>query len=192
MNGVPLSRWITFWSLAIVGCALDLASKYWMFDWLGMPGGRPYWLVDGIFGFETSLNDGALFGLGKGKVLWFAGLSVVAAIGINYWLFVARAALDRWLTVALGCIMGGVLGNLYDRLGLWAPAGLDPAYAHAVRDWILFRYGEWTWPNFNLADSFLVCGAGMLCWHALRTELAQRKANAQAANGAGEQRIAGA
>lgn len=191
MNGVPLSRWITFWSLAIVGCVLDLASKYWMFDWLGMPGSHPYWIIDGIFGFETSLNDGALFGLGKGKVLWFAGLSVIAAIGINYWLFVARAALDRWLTVALGCIMGGVLGNLYDRLGLWAPAGLDPAYAHAVRDWILFRYGAWTWPNFNLADSFLVCGAGMLCWHALRTELAQRKATPQA-DKAGEQRIAGA
>lgn len=191
MNGVPLSRWATFWSIAVIGCAIDLVTKHAVFAWLGMPGGRPWWIVDGIFGFETSLNDGALFGLGKGKVLWFAALSVAAAIGINYWLFVARAAVDRWLTVALGCIMGGVLGNLYDRLGLWAPAELGER-AYAVRDWILFRYGEWTWPNFNLADSMLVCGATMLCWHALRMEIVQRKADTLAAKNAGEQRVIGA
>lgn len=173
MNGVPISRWVTFWSIAVLGCALDLASKHWVFDWLGMPGGRTYWIIDGIFGLQTSLNQGALFGLGQGKVLWFAALSVGAGIGIVYWLFVARAALDRWLTVALGCIMAGVLGNLHDRLGLW---NADANAIYAVRDWILFCYADRTWPNFNIADSFLVCGAIMLCVHALRAESAQRKA----------------
>jgi signal peptidase II len=173
VNGVPISRWVIFWSIALLGAGLDLLTKHLVFDWLGMPGGEPYWLINGIFGFETSLNQGALFGLGQGKVLWFAALSVLAGLGINYWLFVARAAQDRWLTVALGCIMAGVLGNLHDRLGLWNPAGVE---FYAVRDWILFRYGDWTWPNFNIADSFLVCGAAMLCWHAFHAEAAARKA----------------
>lgn len=178
MNGVPLSRWLTFWGIAVIGVTLDLATKQWMFAWLGMPGGQPYWIIDGIFGFETSLNQGALFGIGQGRVLWFAALSVLAGAGINYWLFVARAARDAWLTVALGCIMAGVLGNLYDRLGFWNPAGLE---LNAVRDWILFRYGEWTWPNFNVADMFLVCGAALLCWHAFRVESAQRKSPSNSA-----------
>jgi len=62
--------------------------------------------------------------------------------------------------------MGGVLGNLYDRLGLWVQPGYPKQWASGVRDWILFRYGEYTWPNFNIADSLLVCGAIMLMLHA--------------------------
>ena len=70
----------------------------------------------------------------------------------------------------LGCVTAGILGNLYDRLGLpglrWIAnpphhAG-DPV--HAVRDWILVMIGPWHWPNFNVADSLLVCGA-LLVWH---------------------------
>jgi signal peptidase II len=188
VNAVPISRWVTFWGIALAGAAIDLLTKHWVFNWLGMPGGEPYWLIDGVFGFETSLNAGALFGMGQGMVLWFAGLSVLAAIGINYWLFIARAATDRWLTVALGCIMAGVLGNLHDRLGLWNPADTE---IYAVRDWILFRYGDRTWPNFNIADSFLVCGAIMLCWHAFQAECAQRKA-AKASQSEANRSVAGA
>jgi signal peptidase II len=44
----------------------------------------------------------------------------------------------------------------------------DPV--HAVRDWILVMIGSFHWPNFNLADSMLVCGAILLVWHAFRDE----------------------
>jgi signal peptidase II len=37
-----------------------------------------------------------------------------------------------------------------------------------VRDWILLRYGQFTWPNFNIADSLLVVGTGMLLWSGFR------------------------
>lgn len=191
MNGVPLSRWMTFWSIALIGCAVDLATKQLVFAWIGMPGGETWWIVEGIFGIQTSLNDGALFGFGRGKVFWFAALSVLAAIGINYWLFVARAAVDRWLTVALGFVMAGVLGNLHDRLGLWAPENLAAGQVFSVRDWILVcYYNVWTWPNFNIADSLLVCGAAMLCWHAFVAEAAQRRAGVSAGTNVGDQRAA--
>jgi signal peptidase II len=76
--------------------------------------------------------------------------------------------------VALGCVTAGILGNLYDRLGL--PDILWPGRiaeigqpVHAVRDWILVRWDDrWTWPNFNIADSLLVCGAIALVLNALR------------------------
>lgn len=176
MRAVPASRYLVFFTIAVLGCLADLVSKTWAFDRLGMPGVRVEWLWSGYIGIETSLNEGALFGMGQGRGFWFAGLSVVAVAGIFYWLFIARAAVDWLLTIALGCVTGGVFGNLYDRLGLhgltWAmhrdPARIgQPVYA--VRDWILLQAGEqWRWPNFNIADSLLVSGAALLCWHAYR------------------------
>ena len=105
---------------------------------LGMPHERPsWWLVDEIFGFTTSLNEGALFGIGQGQGLVFSGLSLAAIAGIFYWLFVAGAAHDLLLTIALGAVTGGILGNLYDRLGLpglnWQARRLSRAGRTGVR-----------------------------------------------------------
>ena len=93
-------------------------------------------------------------------------LSIGAAVAILVWLFVAGAARDWLLTIALAFVTAGILGNLYDRLGL---PGLVHAgqTVHAVRDFILMMIGRWPWPNYNLADSSLVCGAALLLWHAL-------------------------
>ena len=175
MRAVPPSRYVAFAVIATLGCAVDLWTKHLAFSRLGMPPAPPHWVWEGIFGFETALNRGALFGLGQGKVGLFIVMSIVAALGILAWLFVYGAARDWLLTVALACVMAGILGNLYDRLGLWAPAGLPGEDAHAVRDWILCEFRGRTWPNFNIADSLLVCGAGMLVWHALRGESAKDK-----------------
>jgi signal peptidase II len=177
MKAVPASRYIVFFSIAVAGCLVDLATKSWMFHWLGMPGERPVWWVwKDVFGFQTSLNEGALFGMGQGMSMLFAGLSIAALAGILAWLFLAGAACDRLLTIALGCVTAGILGNLYDRLGLsglqWLvtdgrhQAG-EPVYA--VRDFILVMIGKWPWPTFNVADSLLVCGAALLAWHAFWT-----------------------
>ncbi len=155
---VPLRRYVLFFSLAVVGCAADLWSKSAVFAWLGMPGqGRVYWFVEPYIGFQTSLNEGALFGLGQGYTPVFAGFSVIAAVGILFWLFAKKAAHDLVLTISLGLIMGGIFGNLYDRLGIWGYP--------AVRDFLLFQYPPYVWPNFNIADALLVCGAGLMLWH---------------------------
>lgn len=106
--------------------------------------------------------------MGQGRVALFATLSILAVCGITYWVFLGGAARDRWLNSTLGLIVGGILGNLYDRLGLWGGQNADGSTIYAVRDWILFRYGEWVWPNFNLADCWLVVGAMLLAWHSLR------------------------
>ncbi len=132
------------------------------------PSHHEWWLVEPFIGIETAVNIGALFGLGAGAGRYFAGLSVFAALGILVWLFRFGAAKDRWLTIALACVMAGIFGNLYDRLGFWYQVGMPVEWQSGVRDWILFRYGDYTWPNFNIADSMLVCGAAMLMWQAFR------------------------
>jgi len=172
-RGALWSRVAVFALLAGGGCVADLATKHYMFSRLGMPGQRIWWIWEGVFGFQTSLNEGALFGMGQGMVAVFAVLSIGATLGILWWLFWRGAAREWLMTISLACVTAGMLGNLYDRLGLhglkWPPghpvheAG---ATVHAVRDWILVMIGRWPWPNFNLADSLLVVGAAVLIWHA--------------------------
>jgi signal peptidase II len=178
------SRIALFLAIALLGCAADLATKSWIFDRLGMPYTHPPMvLITGIFSLTTSLNEGALFGMGQGMTLAFAGLSVLAAAGIVYWLVLAGASRDSWLTVALGFIMAGIAGNLYDRLGLpglvWhAPDPRDGQPVYAVRDWLHFEIQSigFNWAVFNLADSMLVIGACMLFLHVAWREGRQKSA----------------
>jgi signal peptidase II len=170
---LPRSRYWTYFGIAMVGAAVDLFTKEAVFRWRGLPrAGNEWWIIEDHFGIETSVNPGALFGMGEGFWWLFASLSVLALIGIMTWLFVYKAADDRWITVALGFVTAGILGNLYDRLGLWDTRGLHEKLHHGVRDWILFQWKESglkifdPWPNFNIADSMLVTGAIMLVVHA--------------------------
>jgi signal peptidase II len=163
---VPARRYLVFALVAGAGCCLDLLTKRWIFQWRGMPGTRPiWWIWEGYIGIEPSLNTGALFGMGHNRVLWFAALSAIALVGIVLWFVYGRIGHDLRMTVVLGCITGGILGNLYDRLGLWSLGPTGGPDVFAVRDWIRFSYGRHVWPNFNVADSLLVCATAYLVWH---------------------------
>ena len=137
---VPLSRWLLFWTLALGGAAFDLATKAAVFRSVGPPGSPPVSIIGEVLELRTSYNTGALWGFG-GRMpyssLIFAALSLGAAVAICYWLFVLGHATDWRLTVALGLIMAGALGNCFDRL----------AYGH-VRDFVHFHVDR---INFNFA-----------------------------------------
>jgi len=169
---IPPGRYVLFCAIAVIGCAVDLGTKQAVFAWRGPPppigpSNNVWWLIEPYVGIETAVNIGALFGLGAGAGRYFALLSIVAAVGILVWLFRFGAAKDAWLTVALACVMAGIFGNLYDRMGFWHETGMPVSWQSGVRDWILLRFGNFTWPNFNIADSMLVCGAAMLMWQAI-------------------------
>jgi signal peptidase II len=177
-QSVPLNRYVVFVAIVLLGCAADLATKHLCFASQSLRAGETWWLWRGHAGIQLSLNEGALFGLGWGRVWVFGTLGMLAAIAIPIWLFVFRAARDAWLTVAVACVMAGVLGNLHDRLGLhgltW-PAPRAGEAVYAVRDWILWQVNDhWRWPNFNIADSMLVVGACFLFLHALWQHPASR------------------
>ena len=109
------------------------------------------------------VNKGALFGRGhtifgmNGNIV-FAVVSVGAAVAIIYWSRRPHTRHDRFLSLALGLILAGTLGNLYDRLVF-----------NGVRDF-LYWYYLIDWPIFNFADCCLVCGAGLLLVQAFFTE----------------------
>ncbi len=191
VDKVPLSRIIVFVLLAAFGAVADLWTKQAVFAWRGLPGQNDiWWLIDGYVGVETAVNIGAVFGIGAGQGTVFAALSIVAAIGIVTWLFYFRAATQWWLTIAMGCVMGGIFGNLYDRLGLWWQPGYPEPWKSGVRDWILWQAGDaYKWPNFNIADSLLVCGAGMLLWQSFFPPVEEaRDAVADATSPPGDQK----
>lgn len=169
MKQEPQANLRLFLSLAGGGALLDLTSKWLVFTKVGIPQeGLPAPTVKlwpGVLSLTTSFNKGALWGLGGNVPFanWlFAGLSMLAGAAIVYWLFWHGAARDRLLTTALSLIMAGTIGNCYDRI-VWGK----------VRDWIYFELINW--PIFNVADSMLVCGAGVLMLQAVFAEPSHQK-----------------
>ena len=188
-NNLP-SAWCRavclFLAIAIAGLAADLLTKHWAFQALGMPGEyrwetEPelrgvYWVWQGVFGFQTALNPGALFGILAGQIALLVGLSLIFLTGIVVYL-TFWAWRSSFLTVILGMITAGICGNLYDRLGWhgliypeWYPPEMAGQQVYAVRDWILCMIGTFHWPNFNIADALLVCSVILLLLHGLLFE----------------------
>jgi signal peptidase II len=168
MTGCCRTNRALFWIIALLGFALDQGTKYTAFAELA-PGAR-WEIISGVFSLvhQERLNHGALFGFlnnpddpdqARTANGIFTGISLGALIIIVAWSFRGSAHKDRWLSVALGLILSGALGNLYDRL-----------IFGGVRDFIWFYYQPYFpvgWPVFNLADSWLVCGAIMLLIHGI-------------------------
>ncbi|MCS6852587.1 MAG: signal peptidase II [Gemmataceae bacterium] len=104
-------------------------------------------------GLLPKVNHGAVFGLGRNYVYLangvFTAISALAAVLIAGWSLRRHAVRDPWLAAALGLILGGTLGNLFDRIVFLG-----------VRDFLYFYWIEW--PVFNVADCCLVAGAAVL------------------------------
>src|SRR5205085_3171908 len=104
----------------------------------------------------------------EGLANWFfAAVSVLAAVAILIWAWRPTTGRDRLLCTALGLILGGTIGNLFDRVVFGG-----------VRDFLYFYWIEW--PVFNVADCCLVCGAILLLAQALFAKPAAKDAPALA------------
>lgn len=224
---------LRLWPLALIGLAADLWTKNWAFTRLGPEDG---WVViPYVMSFRRSLNTGALFGMGKGLTPVFIVASILA-LGFVLYLFAHSTRNRRTLHIALALVLGGALGNLYDRafmiadvvkytlngqavtsvgliveendafiaLGPWPeretdrptriPKALQPQTRQqgVVRDFIKMEpkigsFEWWPWV-FNIADSLLVVGVGLLMlnfWWDRKAEQAQRTASAAASADSG-------
>jgi signal peptidase II len=131
--------------------ALDRASKYMVEASL-----TPYLPVSILPGFNLTLsyNKGAAFSFlnsEAGWQVWFFGLIAMAvSLGMLLWLM-RLPKKDRWVSIALAFIIGGALGNLWDRI-----------VAGQVTDFIQWYIADYYWPTFNIADSAICIGAVML------------------------------
>ena len=144
-----------FFAVALAGAGLDLLTKHLAFEHIQRY--QEVTIVDGFFSFGRTTNAGVVFGMGQGaKRIWLA-VSVLAVPVILAIFFTVRK--PKWiLTLALGMILAGTIGNMYDRVF---------TQEQSVRDFIKFYYRpasgpEKVWPLFNLADAFICVGVFLL------------------------------
>ena len=139
--------------LTVLVLVIDLTSKVYFDNSLQMY--QQIVVIPDLFSWTLAYNTGAAFSFLADSAGWqrwlFALIAVVVSAVLVVWLK-RLGRNDTWLAIALALILGGALGNLYDRI----------VYGHVV-DFILVHWqNRWYFPAFNFADSAICVGAVML------------------------------
>lgn len=147
----PRRSLVPFFVAALIVVVLDQITKHLAVSRLD--DGHVVDVIDGILTFRLTYNPGGAFGLGQGQPWFFLVASIVISVMV---IVLARKVEDpRWV-VPLGCILGGGVGNLIDRV-FRSPGG-------RVVDFVDLQ----VWPLFNVADSAIVVGVVLLFWLSFR------------------------
>ena len=154
MNGRPV--WPIFLGLAASVVVADQLTKAWIASTLA-PGASMSVIGDNLR-LVNSQNNGALFGMFRDNAALF-GLISIAVVGLIV-AYHGRTGRSPYLSVALGLLLGGALGNMTDRLRL--------GY---VVDFVDAGIGSLRWYTFNVADAAISCAILMLLLLALRPSL---------------------
>lgn len=137
---------------------LDQLTKWLVRSELPLHDGVP--VLPGFFSIVHAANRGGAFSLFADaheaiRLPFFFAAAVIAVGFLIY--FVRQIPSDqRLLLFALAAVLGGALGNLIDR-----------AVFGQVTDFLLVYYRGWTWPAFNVADSFITIGVTILVAHSI-------------------------
>ena len=140
-------KWI---SISAVVVALDLYTKHLIqraFEY------GEHLKITSFFDLVRYHNEGAAFSFladaGGWQKWFFSGVSMIAVIVITYLL--KKHQNQKLFSLGLALVLGGAIGNLYDRLTL--------GY---VVDFLSFHVNDWFWPAFNVADSAICVGVALL------------------------------
>lgn len=129
---------------------IDLLTKTYFESTYYLGESRP---VTSFFNLVLAHNYGAAFSFladsGGWQRYFFAAIAIVAVM-VCLKLMISHAR-EKLFCLALALILGGAIGNLFDRI----------IYGYVI-DFLDFYYGYWHWPAFNIADSAIVLGAGLL------------------------------
>lgn len=159
---LKLARWL---GLAIVIAVADQLTKLGISNLL-LPG--EHLRITSFFDLVLAFNRGAAFSFladqGGWQRLFFIAISIVAA-GIIVHLLRKHAG-EQLFCFGLALILGGALGNLWDRVVL----------GHVI-DFLLFHFHEYAWPAFNLADSAITIGAALLIFDSVRSAQRAKRVN---------------
>lgn len=155
-----LSKRPVLWGFFLIALSLilDQVSKWYILtDLMNPPMVIP---VTSFFNYVLAWNTGVSFSLfnsyGLTGTYVLIGLSSVISLIFLVWLLKAR---NYWLSSGLGFILGGALGNLIDRVRFGA-----------VVDFLHFYYKTFSWPAFNLADTFITIGVILIVIESFKGE----------------------
>ncbi len=144
--------------MAAVVALADQFSKWWILNSIMSP--RPHVVeVAPFFNLVLSWNRGITFGILNGDHSWtpyvFVASSGLVLAFLTAWLFRASRMAEA---LALGLVIGGAVGNMIDRVRYGA-----------VVDFLDFHMFDFHWYAFNVADSAIVCGVGLILFDQLIT-----------------------
>ena len=145
-------RWLFWQGMACGGAIflLDRLTKNWVFDLISISP-RGYLEVAPFFNIILILNKGISFGLfqsrGEGKWILLAAASAIT-VALAIWLWRIER---RRLALAVGAVIGGAVGNLFDRLQYGG-----------VADFLDFHILGYHWPAFNVADGAITIGVAFI------------------------------
>ena len=139
--------------LSVLVFVLDQASKLFFENSLSLY--QQIVVIPDYFSWTLAYNKGAAFSFLASESGWqrwfFAAIAVVVSAVLVVWLKRLKAH-ETWLALALALVLGGAIGNLFDRV----------VYGHVI-DFILVHWqNRWYFPAFNLADSAITLGAILL------------------------------
>ena len=139
--------------IAVAVLILDRVSKWWIMDILELPKIQMVQILP-IFNLQWVENRGISFGMlssdgDMGRWLLVV-ITLLLVFGLGIWL---KYVQTRLLAVAIGLVIGGGIGNIYDRVN----------YGY-VADFLQFYVGNWSFAVFNVADSCITIGAALLIW----------------------------
>ena len=153
------------WLLVIAALiiALDRWTKIWVQHHIADGDEIP--VIKGYFYISHVLNPGAAFSLFSdsatpGRTRWMLTIFSMVAVAIVFGLILKIGRRFTTTTIALALILGGALGNVLDRIHY----GVDTDFLE-----VFLRWGHWSyhWPDFNIADSAIVCGGVLIMLDAL-------------------------
>jgi signal peptidase II len=155
---------LIFLAILVVGVALDQFTKFLVVRELALGDQIP--IIQGFFNLVLTYNKGAAFGLFANmstKFAWvffiFTTSLVMGVVAFLWWRLPENQDLGA---VGYSLIFTGAVGNLLDRVHLGE-----------VVDFLDFHLGQFHWPAFNVADSLVCIGAGLLLWFILKEEQSQ-------------------
>ena len=144
-------------ALAVI--TLDQISKFVLVSTIPRYGSVA--VIDGFFNLVHVRNRGIAFGLmnrpGQGLQFYFLVAATIGAIALLLFWFKKMKDEDPKITIGLGLILGGAIGNFIDRIRLGE-----------VIDFLDFYVGSYHWPAFNAADAAITVG---ILWLAVTTIL---------------------
>jgi len=159
---------VFYYIIALIVIILDQWTKWLVVKRMEL--GESITVIENWFYITSHRNRGAAWGILQGQMWFFYLITVIVIIGIV--LYIQKAAKGRRLLgVALGLMLGGAIGNFYDRV-----------VHKEVVDFIHTYIFNYNFPIFNIADSALVIGVGLLMiqmWQEERQskEIANGKSN---------------
>ena len=155
---------IIFLAILVAGVFLDQLTKYLVVRGLAMGDQIP--VIQGFFNLVLTYNKGAAFGLFANMSMKFAWvffiISTSLVMGVVAFLWWRSPADHDLAAVGYSLIFTGAVGNLIDRVRLGE-----------VVDFLDFHISDFHWPAFNVADSLVCLGAGLLLWYIFKEEYSQ-------------------